>query len=126
MELVDLTVTMEDFIEKWLPKTHFTLGDIERQARRQIESVPQQELRVVIGDTCLHIPCWSLAIYLGLASPCRTEHEEDAPESEPPTEAEVEAMMEDEGHVSTDPIGIDDTPPEEVVEKRKPGRPKKA
>lgn len=132
MELVDLTVTMQEFIEKWLPKTNFTVRDLERQAQKAIGAIPQSELRVVIGETCLHIPCWSIAVFLGLASPCRTEHDEEAPELGEPVETiedAAEDIPEDEDHVSTDPIGLDDTPPEpeeKVEEKRKPGRPRKA
>lgn len=132
MELVDSTVTMKEFIEKWLPRTSFSLTDIERQARKGIEAIPQEEMRVIIGETCFHIPCWSLAVFLGLASPCRTEHDEDeekvqATLIEP--EELAEDAVEDEDHVSTEPIGIDDTPPEpeeKSEEKRKPGRPRKA
>ena len=132
MELVDSTVTMKEFIEKWLPRTGFTVRDIERQAQKAIEAVPQEELRVVIGETCFHLPCWSIAVYLGLASPCREAHEAEAaapPEPEEPAEDAAEDIPEDEDHVSTDPIGLDDTPPEpeeKVEEKRKPGRPRKA
>lgn len=135
MELVDSTVTMQEFIEKWLPKTNFSLRDLERQAQKAIGSIPQQELRVVVGETCFHLPCWSIAVYLGLASPCRTKQEAEeaevaaTPEPEGPAEDAVEDIPEDEDHVSTDPIGLDDTPPEseeKVEEKRKPGRPRKA
>ena len=127
MELSHQTITLQEFIKTWLHRTNFDLGRVERMARQAIECVPQAELNIVVGETCLHITIPSMAIYFGLAEPLPLPSE-SAPEVvlPPPNEVESSAEGEDEAPVPDEPIGFSETPPESLVEKRKPGRPKKS
>lgn len=126
--MVNQDVSMQEFVDKWLNRTPFGIGRFEAMARKSLADSPSEPLRVIIGETCFRIFPAFIAIYFGLASPLP---EASAPAPEPVPEAEeAEEVVEEEGgedeaHVSSDPIGLDDVPPESAVRKRRPGRPKK-
>jgi hypothetical protein len=98
-EVIELSLT--DFIAHKLSKTEFSKEQVEKLARKALDE--QKPYEYQIRYTVYRVPTYQLAIYFGLASPF------------PKEEA-------DEDHVSRDPIGMEDTPPEP---KRKIGRPRK-
>jgi hypothetical protein len=108
-EIIELSLT--DFLDNKLSKTEFSREQVENLARMALDK--QFPFEYTIRNMIYRVPAYQIAIYFGLASPFpRAEKEEP-----------------DEVHVSRDPIGMDEAPPETEAKpesRRKPGRPRKA